>query len=333
MNLMTEDPTLRRVAGANPAPRTPLSAAEDARAEAILERITTAAPAAAHPSRPRRRWWARIAATGTALVAVVAAGVLGTAPASAELVLLEAADNAATQPVGDGEYWYVHEQVTESAMGPDHLGPYEREVWRSRDTFLMKDESSAALAAAEHGESTLDPSLVRVLDLTDAVEGGGPPVFGGNPQFTWDELGELPTEAAALTEQLTAGMPASDHGADWDLWSQAVSLLQGSPASSELRRALWQILAGIPGVELIGYTSDSAGRHATAVRADFSDKNLGIEELLLDPVSGAVLETRLMDNDGALLLGTTVLEQGLRDNAPAPEPPLCGPGSVPEQPC
>ncbi|MFE5342408.1 CU044_5270 family protein [Isoptericola sp. NPDC056578] len=284
---MTEDPTLRRVADANPVPDAPLSTAEEARADAILERITTAAPAAARPSRPRRRWWARAAAGGTALAAVVAAGVLGTAPASAELVLLEAADGAATQPVGDGEYWYVHERVTESGMGADDLGPYDREVWHSRDTFLMKDETSAALAAAEHGESTMDPSLVRVLDLTDTVEGGGPPVFGGNPQFTWDELDELPTDPAALTEQLTAGMPASDHGYDRDLWSQAVSLLQGSPASPELRRALWQVLAGIPGVELVGYTSDSAGRDATAVRAD----------------------------------------------APAPEPPLCGPGSVPEKSC
>ncbi|MFI2104834.1 CU044_5270 family protein [Isoptericola sp. NPDC019693] len=332
MNLLT-DPTLRRLSAANPAAAAPLTASEETRAEETLGQIMTAAPRPARAVRARRRWWPRVAAAGTAVAAIVAAGVLGTAPASAELVLLEAADGAATQPVGDGEYWYVHEQVTESGMGPYELGPYDREVWRSRDTLLIKDEISAALAAAEHGDSTLDPSLVRVLDLSDTVEGGGPPVFGGNPQFTWDELDELPTEPAALTEQLTAGMPASDHGYEWDLWSQAVSLLQGSPAGPELRRALWQILAGIPDVELIGHTPDSTGRDATAVRADFSDRGLGIAELLLDPVSGALLETRLMDNDGTVMLGTTVLEQGPRDSAPAPEPPLCGPGSVPETSC
>ncbi|SKC78555.1 hypothetical protein SAMN04324258_3814 [Krasilnikoviella flava] len=331
MNLMTEDPTLRRLAGANPAPTAPLSPAETARAEAILERIMARPETAGRPATQRRRWWARAAAAGTALAAVIAAGVLGTAPASAELVLLEAAGNAASQPVGDGEYWYVHEQVVDSGMGPDEIGPYDREVWRSRDTFIIRSEESAARAAAEHGDSAFDLSLVRVRDLSDAVEGGGTPGFGGNPQYTWDELGDLPTDPSALAEELALGLPTSGHGHDWDVWSQAVSLLQGSPARPELRRALWQVLAGIPGVELVGRASDSAGRDATAIRADFAD--LGGEELLLDPASGALLETRLSDGEGTVLLSTTVLDQGPRDTAPVAEPPLCGPGSVPDKSC
>ena len=61
------------------------------------------------------------------------------------------------------------------------------------------------------------------------------------------------------------------HRQHWDtdtqLWVAVTDLLRFSPASSALRRALWQIAATIPGVELIGHTTDALGRQRRRPRA------------------------------------------------------------------
>jgi len=119
----------------------------------------------------------------------------------------------------------------------------------------------------------------------------------------------------------------------YDLWDAATGLLRESPDRPELRRGLWEVIATIPGVTLDGPTTDATGRDGTAVSVDFRSQNLGRYVLVLDPSDGRLLETRYLDNDGALLHTGTVVEQGPRDSAPKPQPPVCGPGSEPERSC
>ncbi|WP_106264493.1 MULTISPECIES: CU044_5270 family protein [Isoptericola] len=320
-----DDPVMRRLADADPVPTGPLTLAETARAQSVLYRIM-ARPRTAVRRSHRRRLWTRGAAAAAALATALLAGTFATTPASARYVLLEAAAGAAVQPVEDGEYWYVRSQEDDPRSVP-----YQREVWRSADSFLLRSESSAAFAAWEAGVSFLDPELVRVQDMSN--DDGTIAGFGDGVQLTWAELESLPSDPDALSRQLTAELAVSGHGGDWDLWNQVVGMLQESPASPELRRGLWQVLSGISGVELVGTVTDSAGREATAIQADFTDRRLPRYELLLDPGDGSLLETRVYDLDDSLLFRSTVLEQGYRDAAPAPEPPLCGPGSAPEQSC
>lgn len=333
MNNLMRDRTLRRVTEANPVPTSTLTADENARAELLLQDLT----ATSRPARSGtpKRWGTKARALvggGVALLAAaVGGGLLVTAPASAEQVLLQAASNAALQPVEEGQYWYVRSEIDTSVTVP-----YQREIWLAREGGVLRDEFLAAEAAELDDSEVFDPALIRNEDLgqnyTDP-EADGTTTFGGNVSVTWDELEELPSDPEALSALLTERVTETSHGDAYDLWDAATGLLRESPARPELRRALWEIIATIPGVTLDGPTTDATGRDGTAVSIDFSSQNLGRYALVLDPSDGALLETRYLDNEGALLHTGTVVDQGPRDSAPRAQPPICGPGSEPERSC
>lgn len=334
MNQILKDPVLRDLAEANPVVSATLTATEAERAEALLQSLcpdraeVTATPGEGAKSPSTKRAW-RAGTAAAAVVAAVAATFLGGAPASAEFVLLEAASGAAAQPVPAGQFWYVRIEADD----PD-TGPYQREMWLSKEGGVMRNEAVAAEAAASAGERALDPGSVRSAELVgdaDAESGVGKILFGDGIFLTWDELDALPTEAGALKQLLVDGLPDTGHGPDYDLWHQTVSLLRDSPAGPDLRRALWEVLATVPGVEVLGLTTDHAGREGTAVRADFTDQRLGEETLVLDVSDGTLLETVYVDDTGEWR--STLLEQGTRESAPPADPPICGPGSVPEMSC
>ncbi|KZM36764.1 CU044_5270 family protein [Oerskovia enterophila] len=317
-----DDPVLQRLAAANPVHVVPLTPEESARSEAALHRIVTT-PHQGQRRRPASmlRRWATVVA---ALLTSVAVALVATTPASAEQVLLEAAENAAKQQPPSGEYLYVRSQAEDP-----YSFPYEREIWSSRDDAVLRDEGGVSFMAFSDGKDTFDPSLARVMDLN---EDGETSTFGNGESITWDELAELPTEPRALERRLSEGLAPSGHGDEWDLWKQVVGLLLESPASPDLRRALWQVLAAAPGTELLGAMTDSAGRPATGIEADFTQEVGEREVLLLDPSDGTLLESRTYA-DGTLAHRMTVLERGYRDVAPDVEPYHCGPGSVPYVSC
>lgn len=333
MNHLMRDRTLRLVTEANPVPTSTLTADENARAELLLQDLT----ASSRPARSGmpKQWGTKARALvcgGVALLAAaVGGGLLVTAPASAEQVLLEAASNAALQPMEEGQYWYVRTEMDEPATIP-----YQREIWLAREGGVLRDEFLAAEAAELDGTEVLDPALIRNEDLgqndTDP-ETDGTTRFGNNVSVTWDELEQLPADPETLSALLTQRVTETSHSDAYDLWDAATGLLRESPARPELRRALWEIIATIPGVTLDGPTADATGRDGTAVSIDFSSQNLGRYVLVLDPSDGRLLETRYLDNDGALLSTGTVVEQGPRDSAPQAQPPVCGPGSEPERSC
>lgn len=332
MNNRMRDRTLRRVTAANPVPTSTLTVDEDSRAERLLHDLTAVSRAA---PGTRRRWGTRARALvggGVALLAAaVGGGLLVTAPASAEQVLLEAASSAALQPLEEGRYWYARTEIDTTATVP-----YQREIWLARDGGVLRDEFVAAEAAEVDGSGILDPTLIRNEDLGQIYTDPGTDVtmtFGDGVSVTWDELERLPADPEALSALLTERMTETSHGDDYDLWDASTALLRESPARPELRRALWEIIATIPGVVLDGPTTDATGRDGTAVSIDFSGRNLGGYTLLLDPRDGALLEIRYLDNDGAVVHTGTVVEQGPRDSAPTAQPPVCGPGSVPERSC
>ncbi len=318
-----DDPVLQKLAAANPVHVVPLTPEESARSEAALHRIVTTP----HQDQRRRpasmlRRWATVVA---ALLTSVAVALVATAPASAEQVLLEAGENAAKQPPPSGQYLYMRSQVEDP-----YSFPYEREIWLSRDDTVLRDEGGVSFMAFYDGKDGFDPSLARVMDLDDEGEMS---TFGNGESITWDELAELPTEPRALERRLSEGLSPSGHGDEWDLWTQVVGLLRESPASPDLRRALWQVLAAAPGTELLGAMTDSAGRPVTGIEADFMQEIGQREVLLIDPSDGTLLEVRTIDADGTLAYRATMLERGYRDVAPDVEPYHCGPGSVPYVSC
>lgn len=306
------------------------------------------APARATGTRPAtRRVRTRLAATGATAIAVFAGMVLLPTTSSAETVLLQAADAAALQPATTGAWWHEQWRITEWVYVNLHAGleplTYEQERWVAPDELLMRDGLSAALHAAEAGTGPIDASLVLVQDLFpgDGTEEADGVVIGPNERaargvrfasdLSWDELLALPTDPAALREKLLDVTPASGHGRDYDLFAAAQQLVTSSPAGPELRRALWKVIADIPRATLLGTTTDTLGRPGTAVRVAFDDWYL--ITLILDPTTGSVLEVSTAWPDGSKEGRRTLIESGFRDSAPPAEPPLCGPGSVPEIRC
>lgn len=133
-------------------------------------------------------------------------------------------------------------------------------------------------------------------------------------------LKKVPTDPEALSEALTeqSELTATPIGKPHELWTAATDLLRDSATGPELRGALWETMARVPGLTLDGATTDAVGREGTAVSADFSSQHLGRSVVVLDPSDGRLLEIRQLDDDGAVLRTETVVERTPRDAAPRP---------------
>lgn len=274
----------------------------------------------------RQRRWGISALVGAAAAGVLLAVPLFTAgPASAEGVLLAAADAAGRQAdvAAGAPYWHVASEVDYPTTEP-----FRREIWQARDgQSILRDEMLAAQAAAAAGTSTLDPALIRTEGLVNEGPVQSAIFVVGGEVLTWQDLDALPTDATELGAFLREKVSGHQAGEDNELWESVTGLLQESPASPALRRALWQVAASIPDVELVGAMTDSAGRHGTAVERNQLDQGWYRVLYILDPADGTLLETQDIDAEGTVVYRWTLLEQGPSDTAPAAQPPLCGPGS------
>ena len=278
--------------------------------------------------RSSRRWVVSALAGAAAVAATVLVVPLATAPsASAEQVLLVTARAAGEQPdrTAGAAYWYVRSEVDYP-----ETEPFEREIWqgRSGDGVLRDGGSAAGL----NSDGVVDPARLR----TESLDRSSMFVVGGDP-LSWQDLEGLPTDPdrlGALLQQKVTGFNAdAEFGESNALWEGITGLLRESPASPALRQALWEVAARMPDVELVGPMTDAVGRPGTAIERDQRDQGWHRVVYILDPATGALLETRDVDEDGDVVFRLTELVQEPRATAPAAQPPLCGPGSVPERSC
>lgn len=273
--------------------------------------------------RPRRWGITALASAAAATAALLVVPLVVTTPASAEEVLLAAAEAAGQQAdaaVG-AEYWHVVSEVDT----PD-TAPFTREIWQARSgEGVLRDGFLAAEAAAA---GMPDPALLR----TESLEGPATFAVGGESLF-WEDLEELPTDPVTLETQLRAMVSGHQSSEENELWESITGLLRESPASPALRRALWQVAANMPDVELLGAMTDSARRQGTAVQRDQLDVGWFRVVYILDPNDGTLLEVQNIDADGDVVSRQTQLQQGRADSAPEAQPPLCGPDSVDGRSC
>jgi hypothetical protein len=227
----------------------------------------------ARPSRPARplrpaRYGRRrkFALAGTAVAACAAVGVVAlvidaggpAVDARAATVLRNAGTAAGAQQGGwpDAAYWDATSVYQRDGK------TYHREIWVSH-----------------HG--------ISVLRDGGAPGGGvlplGPGEFpAGGTTLTWDELYALPTDPAQLTATLNADIKGAGPNPQSELFTIVGDLLRESPAPPALRRALYDVAAGIPGVHLTGQVTDMLGRTGTGVARDG-------ETLVIDPANGKLL--------------------------------------------
>jgi hypothetical protein len=204
----------------------------------------------------------RLVLTGVA--AAVAAAItipvvsVGNGQSAAAATLLRAAGNAAGAQQGgwpNAAYWHVASVYVRDGH------TYHRDIWVSH-----------------HGQSVL-----RDDGVGSGVMPLGPGIFpAGGISLTWDQLYALPTDPGQLEAALNTDIKGAGPNPIAELFTIAGDLLRESPAPPALRKALYDVAAGIPGVQLVGRISDAAGRTGTGVERDG-------ETLVIDPGTGELL--------------------------------------------
>ncbi|MDM7855316.1 CU044_5270 family protein [Cellulomonas alba] len=260
--------------------------------------------AVARRSRRRRRTVVAIASVAAAAALVVApvVGLGGSRPDSAQAaaVLTAAGAAAAEQPGGwsDAAYWHV---VSEQQDGD---GPaYHREIWLGRLVPGVLEDARL--------EDHRAGGPVRTIPL-DAT------VFDAGAAVDWAGLYALPTDPDALERVLRAGSAGAGPDPDTELWVVVGDLLRETPASPQLRAALWDVAARVPGVTVVGTVQDHAGRTGKAVERTMPGS--GRERLILDTSDGRLLEQVDYGPSGGARYRQTILSQGPAATAPAADP-------------
>ncbi|WP_328768881.1 CU044_5270 family protein [Streptomyces sp. NBC_00286] len=194
--------------------------------------------AAPRRSRITRRRRVLIAAAAVAAIAVgtVAYPVLnvGGKPAStasaASAFLNDMAEVSEDAPATQAKYWRVHAETVKG-------GKKRAETWyvdRAGRTWIVDANGKAREWAENHAKWRV-----------------------GGRHLIWPELDKLPTDPNALAARF-AKDPAVR-------FYEVVHLLESSPASPELRSALFRVIADTPGVTLTPGVKDGRGRSGTAI--------------------------------------------------------------------
>ncbi|GGO56986.1 CU044_5270 family protein [Streptomyces lasiicapitis] len=258
---------------APPAPGA-VAAAKAAVARAA-ERETAVVPLRVRVPR-RRRFLVAAAAVAAIAAGAVAYPVLDVggeqaATASAAEFLNDMAAVAADAPATDAKYWKVR---VETVNGDD----------REMRTTTYFDRAGRVWTVDEDGTVHEPPA---------GEEGKVKNWPVGKRWLTWPELDKLPTDAKALAERFPKDAQSR--------FRQLVIMLEDSPASPELRSALFEVLADTPGMELAGKVKDSKGRPGVAIdttqKATFTGgpgKDVTYwttDRYIVDPDTGLLLES------------------------------------------
>jgi hypothetical protein len=122
----------------------------------------------------------------------------------------------------------------------------------------------------------------------------GTPEADGAQYLPWPDLATFPTEPVALAAKLREAAKARQVHTDAELTTRdyvmtAMALIfDHRQTPPDVLRGIYNFLAGLPGIRLIGDVKDPLGRSGTAVAVDGDPVGAGIE-LILAPDTGLPL--------------------------------------------
>ncbi|MFE2580662.1 CU044_5270 family protein [Streptomyces sp. NPDC059378] len=230
------------------------------------------------------------------------------ASADAATFLHEVAETAADAQPSDAPYWKVSEKNIFTPRGYSNSFT----VWIDRTGEIKHVPGSSAYTRIPAGKNPGSQSSWLVVDQ----------------RLTWDDLSKLPTDPGALKAYLLGGKHATS---DEHLVFKSIFYLLAAPVSPEVRSALYDVLAGLPYLRLVGPVHDGSGRAGTAIEYDGPDRR---GRIVIDPKTAMPLEYRATKlggpRNGEFIMSTTFLTLRSVQNAPKATqtwPPI--PGNYP----
>ncbi|MGZ5301342.1 MAG: CU044_5270 family protein [Actinomycetota bacterium] len=272
------------------------------------------------PRRPRIRWRVGIGvaaaavAIAIALPAILPGGGPGGAEPAAAAALHRAALAAARQPAAPtpraGQFVYTRSTAVNIGMwapGDGHeafsvIQPLTREAWIGPDgsgRLLQTNGTASFPTPADEAAWTAAGSP----DLRDGATSDDSFAAGG---LYFMDLSGLPTDPEALFQVIEDRAIVGGPPGDAETFTLIGDLLRETYASPALRAALYEVAAGLSGVELVGNTTDASGRPGVAVAYRHDGTR---NELIFDPETAVMLgESTVVTEAGAMGLpvGTVI---------------------------
>ena len=291
---------------------------------ALMARVESGEQSA--PPRPVPPWQRprlRLAAASAALAALLIAlplGILGgggeAQPALAQVLRETAHVALAQQPIEPGPNQFLFTRSKTAYLGATPYLPAGKRhpctrrnpcdmtgapEWSAlmpmtRESWISLDGSRQGRVRAVSGE----PRFVSADQRAGWIAAGSPPL----PQAGQVEdsplsgsvvidTSKLPTDPAALRRQIEAREIPGVEGppGETETFTLIGDMLRETYLPAEIRAALYQLTAELPGVELLGEVEDPVGRPGTGIA--FTDRKRGTKhELIFDPETSNLLGER-----------------------------------------
>ena len=330
------DPLLERLADANPVPEGSASpGARSSAPEDLLARLLMDGSTPSVAPDPRRRPTRRAAAAGVLLASLIG-GVLilrggGNAPASAAELMLRTAALAAGRdtPTPGGPYLYSKSEADVLITSGENTRGWSVTLPVTEETWIASDGSGRSRS------STGPPRYFGLRDQERWEAAGSPEFASGfsDEQFPagillYEDLRLLPTRVSALEGVLRDSVSSQHLPSDVAVFGRVGELLARGDASPGLRAALYRVVAQLPGVELIGDTTDPSGRPGIAVAMTYDESGAAVQVVMIfDADTSALLaqESVLLEraswvdaSPGTRLSFVTYLEAGWTESVLAP---------------
>jgi hypothetical protein len=236
-----------------------------------------------------------VALAAVAVPALLPEGGPGAADPVAASALYHAAHIALTLPAsappGPGQYVYTKtSSVQTSLYVPGHgladfsfTEPLTREAWIGPDGSGRTIETSGDVTFPTP-QDRLAFEAAGTPDLKSGDTSGDHTYPPGELYFV--DLSKLPADPGELKALLEERRIEGGPKGDWETFAIVGDLLRETWAPPEVRAALYEVAANLPGVEWVGDVTDDTGRPGVAVAYTHG----GIrDELIFDPHTAGLL--------------------------------------------
>jgi hypothetical protein len=214
---------------------------------------------------------------------------------------------------GPGQYLYRETRSTGTSLYVSQDGVY-RYVYGSTDDeerWLANDGSGRVVTTTGH-YTYLTPADRQVYEACVAAQTRDACQISGEGHSWTDNYGpgelfirdtsRIPADPDQLLQLIEDRQIVSGPKGDWESFVLATDLIRDSYARPELRAALYEVMANLSEIEVVGDTTDSIGRRGIALASTHDGFR---NEVVFDPKTAQILEERTFveeDENGAAVL-------------------------------